>query len=101
MMNRLRCPWAQICQRAKAKPSQPRKAMIPGTSGRFNLDHSDGGLGRTDLSSSGVDVSCTRRPPPGLSQREGKFLARRAQLTRATVAGSADPGSAALPFMKL
>src|SRR5437763_10748459 len=60
--------------------------MIPGTSGRFNRDHSDGGLCRTDLSSSGVDVSCNRRPPPGLSQREGKFLARRAQLTRATVA---------------
>ena len=60
--------------------------MIPGTSGRFNLDHSDGGLCRTDLSSSDVDVSCKRRPPPGLSQREGNFLARRAQLTRATVA---------------
>src|SRR5438105_4462594 len=84
MMNRLRCPLAQICQRASAKPSQPRKAMIPGTSGRFNLDHSDGGLCRRDLSSSDVDVSCNRKPPPGLSQREGKFLVRRAQLTRAT-----------------
>src|SRR5258705_2340277 len=84
MMNRLRCPWAQICQRARAKPSQPRKAMIPGTSGWSNLDHSDGGLCRRDLSSSDVDVSCNRRPPPGLSQREGKFLVRRAQLTRAT-----------------
>src|SRR5580704_2859369 len=84
MMNMLRCPWAQICQRARAKPSQPRKAMIPGTSGRFNLDHSDGGLCRRDLSSSDVDVSCNRKPPPWLSQREGKFLVRRAQLTRAT-----------------
>src|ERR1700742_2174827 len=84
MMNRLRWPWAQICQRARAKPSEPRKAMIPGTRGRFSLDHSDGGLCRRDLSSSGVDVSCNRRPPPWLSQREGKFLVRRAQLTRAT-----------------
>src|ERR1700730_17200911 len=84
MMNRLRCPLAQICQRARAKPSQPRKAMIPGTSGRFNLDHSDGGLCRRDLSSSDVDVSCNRKPTPWLSQREGKFLVRRAQLTRAT-----------------
>src|ERR1700730_14762908 len=84
MMNRLRCPLAQICQRARAKPSQPRKAMIPGTSGRFNLDHSDGGLCRRDLSSSDVDVSCNRKPPPWLSQREGKFLVGRAQLTRAT-----------------
>src|SRR6266566_3371960 len=74
MMNRLRCPWAQICQRARAKPSQPRKAMIPGTSGRFNLDHSDGGLCRRDLSSSDVDVSCNRKPPPWLSQREGEIL---------------------------
>src|ERR1043166_4739540 len=74
MMNRLRCPWAQICQRAWAKPSQPRKAMIPGTSGRFNLDHSDRGLCRRDLSSSDVDVSCNRKPPPWLSQREGEFL---------------------------
>src|SRR5437764_7646721 len=71
MMNRLRCPLAQICQRARAKPSQPRKAMIPGTSGRFNLDHSDDGLCRRDLSSSDVDVSCNRKPPPWLSQREG------------------------------
>src|ERR1700743_2532389 len=85
MMNRLRWPWAQICQRARAKPSQPRKAMIPGTSGRFNLDHSDRGLCRRDLSSSGVDVSCNRKPPPWLSQREGgNFLVRRAQLTRST-----------------
>src|SRR5436189_3711697 len=85
MMNRLRCPLAQICQRARAKPSQPRKAMIPGTSGRFNLDHSDRGLCRRDLSSSDVDVSCNRKPPPWLSQREGgNFLVRRAQLTRAT-----------------
>ena len=52
MMNRLRWPLAQICQRARAKPSQPRKAMTPGTSGRFNLDHSDDGLCRRDLSSS-------------------------------------------------
>ena len=74
MMNRLRCPWAQICQRARAKPSQPRKAMIPGTSGRFNLDHSDRGLCRRDLSSSDVDVSCNRKPPPWLSQREGEIL---------------------------
>src|ERR1700758_751425 len=71
MMNRLRCPLAQICQRARAKPSQPRKAMIPGTSGWFNLDHSDGGLCRRDLSSSDSDVSCNREPPPCLSQREG------------------------------
>jgi hypothetical protein len=66
-MNKLRCPLAQICQRARAKPSQPKKATTPGTSGRFNLDHSDGGLGRRDLSSSDVDVSCNREPPPGLS----------------------------------
>src|SRR5512142_2859752 len=84
MMNRLRCPLAQICQRASAKPSQPRKAMIPGTSGRFSFDHDAGGLGRRDLSSSDVDVSCNRKPPPWLSQRDGKFLIRRAQLTRAT-----------------
>src|SRR5438045_8254072 len=89
MMNRLSCPWAQICQRARAKPSQPRKAMIPGTSGRFNLDHSDCGLCPRDLSSSDVDVSCNRKPPPWLSQREGgisrgNFLVRRAQLIRAT-----------------
>src|SRR5580704_9511915 len=74
MMNKLRCPLAQICQRAKTKPVQPRKAMIPGTSGRFSLDHSGGGLCRRDLSSSDVDVSCNREPPPGLSQREGQIL---------------------------
>src|SRR6185437_6390041 len=33
---------------------------------------------------SDVDVSCNRKPPPWLSQREGKFLVGRAQLTRAT-----------------
>ena len=58
--------------------------MTPGTSGRFSLDHSDGGLCRRDLSSSDVDVSCNRKPPPGLSRREGHILARRAQLIRAT-----------------
>src|SRR5436309_1169987 len=63
--------------------------MIPGTSGRFNLDHSDCGLCPRDLSSSDVDVSCNRKPPPWLSQREGgisrgNFLVRRAQLIRAT-----------------
>ena len=83
MMNRLRCPLAQICQRARAKPSQPRKAMIPGTSGWFSLDHSVGGLCRRDLSSSDVDVSCNRAPPPSLSQREGISWPG-AQLTRAT-----------------
>ena len=48
--------------------------MIPGTSGRFNLDQSDRGLCRRDLSSSDVDVSCNRKLPPWLSQREGEFL---------------------------
>jgi hypothetical protein len=67
MMNRLRWPLAQICQRARANPSQPRNAMIPGTRGRFNVDHDAGGLGRRDLSSSDVDVSCNREPPPWLS----------------------------------
>src|SRR5271155_4869468 len=84
MMNRLRWPLAQICQRASAKPSQPRKAMTPGTKGRFNLDHMDGVGCPRDLSSSDVEVSCNREPPPWLSQREGQFLARRAQLTRVT-----------------
>jgi hypothetical protein len=62
--------------------------MIPGTSGRFSFDHDAGGPGRRDLSSSDVDVSCNRKPPPWLSQREGiregNFLIRRAQLTRAS-----------------
>src|SRR5262249_54586187 len=74
MMNRLRCPLAQICQRARAKPSQPRKAMTPGTSGWFSLDHSDAGPRRRALCSSDVDVSCTRKPPPWLSQREGRYF---------------------------
>src|SRR3984885_3871842 len=71
MTNRLRCPLAQTCQRARAKPSQPRKAMTPGTRGRFILDHSDGLVGPSDLSSCEVEVSCNREPPPGRSQREG------------------------------
>src|ERR1035441_6298971 len=67
--DRLRWPLAQIGQRAKAKPSQPRKARTPGTTGWFNLGHSDGVRGRRDLSSSDVEVSCNREPPPWLSQR--------------------------------
>src|SRR5580693_1407479 len=69
MTKRLKWPLAQIARRARANPSQARKAMTPGTSGRFNLDHSDGPRGRRDLSSSDVEVSCNREPPPWLSQR--------------------------------
>src|ERR1700688_2968078 len=74
MMNRLRWPLSQIRQRAMAKRSQPRKAMTPGTSGRFNLAHSDDVCCPRDLSSSDVEVSCNREPPPWLSQREGQIL---------------------------
>src|SRR5580704_5204871 len=84
MMKRLRWPLAQICQRARANPSQPKNAIAPGTIGRLSLRHGDDVGCPRDLSSSDVEVSCNREPPPWLSQREGKFLIRRAQLTRAT-----------------
>src|ERR1700683_1209867 len=74
MTKRLRWPLAQICQRARAKPSQPRKAMTPGTSGRLSFDPSAGVRCRRDLSSSDVEVSCNREPPRWLSQREGQIL---------------------------
>src|ERR1700722_1388416 len=48
--------------------------MTPGTSGRFNFGPIDGARRRRDLSSSDVDVSCNREPPPWLSQREGQIL---------------------------
>src|SRR5579862_3264530 len=83
MMNRLICPLAQISSRARTKASQPAKAITPGTSGRSSLVHRDGTAGRTDLSSSEVDVSCKREPPPACIGVKGKFLARRAQPTRA------------------
>src|SRR5580700_5733418 len=74
MMNRLICPLAQISRRARTKPSQPTKAIAAGTAGRSILAHSDGTAGRTDLSSSEVDVSCKREPPPGMSRCEGQIL---------------------------
>src|SRR5271169_5674099 len=57
-MNRLRCPLAQICQRARTKPSQPTNAITADTTGRFSPRHGDGVRCRTELSSSDVEVSC-------------------------------------------
>src|SRR6202451_2983447 len=74
MMNRLRWPLAQICQRARAKPSQPMNAMTPGAIGRLSFCHGDDVGCPRDLSSSDVEVSCNREPPPWLSQREGQIL---------------------------
>src|SRR5579859_8291088 len=66
-MNRARCPLAQICQRARTKPSQPPNAMMAGTTGRFSPRPGDGVRCRRELSSSDVEVSCNREPPPWLS----------------------------------
>src|SRR6516164_3943005 len=84
MMNRLRFPLAQICQRARAKPSQPRKASTPGTSGRLILDHGDSSSWIRELSSSNDEVSCKHQPPPLLSAGRTNSWARLEQFTNRT-----------------